>query len=54
MQTVKNAKCNIIHSFCFDLFFFLLTLSIMSTVHVYLKSYHGILDFQLDDKEQKW
>ena len=27
-------------------------LSIMSAI--YLKSHHGILDFQLNDKEQKW
>ena len=48
IQVDKNAKCNIIHSFCFELFF----LSIMSSS--YFKYYHGTEVFQLDDEEQKW
>ena len=44
---IKNVKCHIIQTFCFKIFF----LSTMSAI--YLKSYHGILEFQLNDKEQK-
>ena len=47
IQVGKNAKWSIVHSFCFELFFWSITSAI------YLKSHHGILEFQLDYKEQK-
>lgn len=50
IQVVKNAKCNIIHSFFFYFFIFIYH----ECNRPFFKSYHGIFEFQLDDKEQKW
>ena len=44
---VRIAKCIIIHSFFFDFVY------LSRVQYKLLKSYHAILKFQVDDKEQK-
>ena len=64
IQVGKNAKCDIIHSFCFEVFFLSITSAIYLKPYIFFILFNllfskmrtiqkwGIFEFQLDDKEQ--